>query len=108
MGKSSEIEKAKRVNIAMAILRDSESLSQAATTLAEQQHLSKRQAYRYLSEASQLERAQPVPARKVVFTVKLPIDLVEALRENARAKQRSLSALTAQAIRAFLSRRQGG
>ena len=108
MSKSTQIEKAKRVNIAIAIMKGSESLSQAASTLARQEHLSRRQAYRYLREAAHLESAQAIPTQKTAFTVKIPIDLLEALRQNAKDSQCSLSEMTAQALNAFLLRRRGG
>ena len=95
MGKATQIEKIKRVNMALAILKNSESKSQAVITMAQQQHLSKRQAYRYINEATQLEQSKPVPSQKVAFTVKLPTELLDSLRKNAQANQCSLSELTA-------------
>ena len=108
MGKSSQIVKIKHLNVAIVILKESKSLSQAAVTLTQKLNLSKRQAYRYLSEAAQHERVLPVPAPKVTFTVKLPVDLLETFRKSAQVSQCSLSQLTAQAIKAYLSRGHGG
>ena len=108
MGKSSQIQKTKNLNAAISILKESESLSQAAAILAQKQHLSKRQAYRYLNEAALLDQVVPVPAPKVAFTVKLPVDILESLRKNAQVSQSSLSELTALAIKAYLSRGCGG
>ncbi|HEX2520605.1 MAG TPA: ribbon-helix-helix protein, CopG family [Terriglobia bacterium] len=50
----------------------------------------------------------PVPERKGVFTVKLPLSLISRLRQLARSTGASLSALVTQALEAFLKRREHG
>lgn len=43
-----------------------------------------------------------VPERGAVFTVKLPVSLIARLRSFARANARSVSGVTAEAVRAYL------
>jgi len=64
--------------------------------------VSRRQAYRYVSEAQVCQSPVPVPQSKRVFTVKLPDDLISAIRRHARARETSLSDLVAEALRIFL------
>jgi predicted HicB family RNase H-like nuclease len=69
--------------------------------------VSRRQAYRYLQEALKAGQIQPVPGRKVVFTVRLAESLVQQVREFAEKTGKSLSDLTAEALVAFLKRGGG-
>jgi predicted HicB family RNase H-like nuclease len=69
--------------------------------------VSRRQAYRYLPEALIAGQIQPVPGRKVVFTVRLAESLVQQVREFAEKTGKSLSDLTAEALVAFLKRGGG-
>ncbi|MBI1996103.1 MAG: ribbon-helix-helix protein, CopG family [Deltaproteobacteria bacterium] len=50
---------------------------------------------------------QPIPERKVVFTVKIPLNLVRALRQIAKSTGDSLSVLVTRALEAFLQKRGG-
>lgn len=109
MPKSSDPERAARLNAALALIQESENLSQAATVLVRKYRISKRQAYRYLSEARAREGPVPIPDRKVAFTVKLSEGLIEALRKHARVRGKRLSELVAEALGDFLrkDRRRG-
>jgi predicted transcriptional regulator len=49
-----------------------------------------------------------VPRAKVVFTVKLPIDLVRRVRQQARRSGQTISALVALALTEFLERLRAG
>ncbi len=62
MTKSSNTERAKRVNMAINLLKKSGSLSEAAKTLSSLYGISKRQAYRYVKEAESASNRIPVPA----------------------------------------------
>jgi hypothetical protein len=46
----------------------------------------------------------PVPEATVVFTVKVPARLADAVREHARLSGRTISAVVAQALEEFLAR----
>jgi hypothetical protein len=64
--------------------------------------LSERQAYRYLEEASQLDRPVEIPEATVSVTLKLPPQTVELLRKYARSSGRTIGAIVTAALNAFL------
>jgi predicted DNA-binding transcriptional regulator YafY len=106
MGRASKLVKAERINAALALLRKSESLAEAATALVRTYGMSKRQAYRYLQAAQHSRGPVPVPERKMTFTVKLSEGLIQQLRQQATLTGQSLSELVGQALEAFLPKRQ--
>jgi DNA-binding transcriptional regulator LsrR (DeoR family) len=94
---------AQRINAATDLLAAKVDSAEAARQLARRYRLSERQAWRYVEQA----RAQgvvEVPKPKVVFTVKLPTDLVRRVRRHAKQSKQTISALVAQALREFLNR----
>ena len=102
MGKSSNTERAKRINMAIDLLQESGSVSKAATALSLKYGISKRQAYRYIKEAEVVGKQVPVPDRKIAFTVKLSENLTEQLRQYARFQGQSISEVVTEALIAFL------
>jgi hypothetical protein len=64
--------------------------------------LSERQAYRYLEEASQLNRPVEVPEATVPVTLKLPLRTVERLRKYARSSGLTMGAIVTGALNGFL------
>jgi hypothetical protein len=64
--------------------------------------MSERQAYRYLEEASQLDRPVEIPALTVPVTLKLPPQTVELLRKYARSSGLTIGAIVTAALNAFL------
>lgn len=107
MARSSDPERAARLNAALALMQEHESLSQAAAVLVRRFGISKRQAYRYLDQARARDGPVPIPDRKVAFTVKLSEGLVEALRQHARVRGKRRSEIVAEALGAFLRRGRG-
>jgi predicted DNA-binding transcriptional regulator YafY len=109
MMRSSKVEQAQRINAALALIRGEGSLSDAATALAKQFSISKRQAYRYMRTAELIGEQIPVPDTKIAFTVKLSKNLIKALRKYAKSSGQSLSEIVTQALEAFLrnGRRRG-
>jgi hypothetical protein len=107
MAKSSQSERAQRINAAVEILRQHGSLAQAASAVAARFALSKRQAYRYVREANRVGERVPIPEPKVAFTVKLPRDLIGAVRRLATSTGQPLSDIVTQALEAFLGRGRG-
>lgn len=105
--RSSRTQLAQRINGAFLLLRRLRSGTKAVAALVRQYRISRRQALRYVRQAQSVGRMQPIPERKVVFTVKLPLRLVRALRQMARSTGESLSALVARALEAFLQNRGG-
>jgi predicted DNA-binding transcriptional regulator YafY len=109
MTKSSNTERAKRINTAISFLKEFSSLAEAALALSAQYGISKRQAYRYVKEAETTGRQIPVPDQKVAFTVKLSKSLTQSLRQHAQFMGQTLSEVVTQALEAFLykGRRRG-
>lgn len=100
-------EYAERVNAAVALLGE-RSPADAARALASRSAISERQARRYVQAALEQPRGVRVPERTAVFTVKLPVDLIAALRGHARSRGASLSGTVAQALRSHLDEARGG
>ena len=94
---------AQRINVASELLAADVDPAEAARQLARRYRLSQRQAWRYVEQARDLGVVE-VPKAKVVFTVKLPTDLVRRVRRYAKQSEQTLSALVAQALREFLDR----
>ena len=109
MARSSDLIRAERLNTALALLQERRSLADAADALVTTYGMSKRQAYRYLSEARQQPEPIPMPLRKVAFTVKLTESLIRQLRQRSRSSGQTLSEIVSQALEAFLGKgRKGG
>lgn len=108
MSRSLQAELVERVNAARSLMREGCSTEKAVAAITDRFGVSKRQAYRYLQEAQSTKSMVPVPERKVVFTVKLPESVVALIRHFAQATGESLSAIVAQALKAFLKRRGYG
>ncbi len=98
---------AKRVNAALELLDGGLDVPDATRDLARRYRLSERQARRYVDRARH-EGEMDIPARKVVFTVKLPAILVRRVRRAAAATGQSISSVVSQAISEFLERHHGG
>lgn len=95
------------MNAAAALLGE-RSPAQAARALAAGYGLSERQARRYVRAAKTAPGGVAVPERGAVFTVRLPVSLIARLRSFARANARSVSGVTAEAVRCYLGRAQEG
>jgi hypothetical protein len=105
--RSSSTQLAQRINRALRLLRRLRSSTKAVAALVRRHGISERQALRYVRAAQKVGRMQPIPEPKVVFTVKIPLRLVRALRQMARSTGESLSALVTRALEAFLQKRGG-
>jgi hypothetical protein len=102
-GRADGGEHAERVNAAVELAEAGVPASEAARVLAGRFGCSLRQARRYVDQAAASGRV-PVPEATVVFTVKVPARLADAVREHARLSGRTISAVVAQALTEFLSR----
>ena len=76
MAKSSNSERAQRINAALSLIMKEKSAAKAAETLTAQYGISKRQAYRYIHNAEEVGEKVPVPDQKIPFTVKLSQNIV--------------------------------
>jgi hypothetical protein len=102
MTRSTKPEKAQRLNAARGLLQRQVPLPEAVQQLSRGFDLSERQAYRYLEEASQLDRAVEVPETTVPVTLKLPPRTAERLRKYARSSGLTIGAIVTAALNAFL------
>jgi hypothetical protein len=109
MAKSSNIERAKRINTAINLLKELSSITEAVKVLSVRYGISKRQAYRYVRDAESAGNHLPVPDQKIAFTVKLSQNLTQALRQYTEHKGQTLSEVVTLALEAFLykGRRRG-
>lgn len=106
MARSTRAEKARRLNAARGLLQRQPALREAVRRLSRGLDLSERQAYRYLKEASQLDRPIEVIELTVPTTLKLPPPTVELLRKYARSSGLTMGAIVTEALEAFLRARK--
>ena len=102
MTRSTKAAKAKQLNTAHRLLQRGVVLPEAAQMLSRKFDLSERQAYRYLEEASELDRPVEVTEATVPITLKLPPSTVERLRKYARTSGLTIGAIVTGAVNAFL------
>ena len=102
MPRSTKVEKAQQLNAARGLLQRQVALPEAVQRLSREFDLSERQAYRYLEEASQLNRPVEVPEATVPVTLKLPLRTVERLRKYARSSGLTIGAIVTGALNGFL------
>lgn len=102
MARSTKAEKARQMNAARGLLQRGVALPEAVRRLSREFELSERQAYRYLEEASLLDRPVEVPEATVSVTLKLPPRTVEMLRKYSRSSGLTMGAIVTAAVNAFL------
>jgi hypothetical protein len=95
-------EYAERVNRAAVLVRRL-SPADAVRALRADFGLSERQARRYVNAGLERPDGVSVPERTAVFTVRLAPSLIGGLRERAGASGQTLSAVTAEAVHAYLA-----
>ncbi len=94
---------ARRVNAAAELLASGDDIAEATRQLARRYRISERQARRYVERARD-SGPMEVPRAKVVFTVKLPVDLVRRVRRQAKKSGQTISAIVTLALNEFLER----
>lgn len=102
MARSTKSEKARQLNAALGLLQRQVALPEAVQSLSRKFNLSERQAYRYLEEASELDRPVEITEATVPITLKLPPSTVERLREYARSSGLTIGSIVTVALNAFL------
>ena len=102
MTRSTKMEKARQLNAALSLLQRHISLPEAAQRLSRRFNLSERQAYRYLEEASELDRPVEVTEATVPITLKLPPSTVRLLRKYARSSGLTIGTIVTAALNSFL------
>lgn len=98
---------ARRLNAAAELLASGCDVAKAARQLAGRHQISERQARRYVELARDRGPVE-VPRAKIVFTLKLPIDLVRRVRKQARRGGQTISGLVTLALTEFLDRLRAG
>jgi hypothetical protein len=109
MARSNKADKARQLNAAYKMLVSDIPLSEAMQRLSREFDLSERQAYRYLEEATHLDRPVEVSEATVPITLKLPAGTARLLRAYARSSGLTIGAIVTHAVATFLStqRRHG-
>ena len=107
MSRSTEAQKAERLNAAHGLLAAGQSMAEAAVSLSRRFAMSRRQAYRYLEEAQTIGRPVVAAEPTAAVTFKLPPSLVDAVRARAAAEGVTISGLVSRALRAFLGEASG-
>jgi len=102
MARSSNSQRAERINAAIVLIERYSSPAEVATALAAQYSISKRQAYRYVKDAGAIGKQIPIPDQKIAFTVKLSQSLIQTLRQYSQSKGQTLSEIVTRALEAFL------
>jgi hypothetical protein len=97
---------ARRVNAAAALLDEQVDMAAAIRQLQHDFGVSARQARRYLGQAQQHGR-RIIPVATVVFTVKVPNDVVDQVRHYASQSGQTISTVVSQALAQFLARVAG-
>src|ERR1700689_2986929 len=106
MARSSKGDKARQLNAAYKMLVSNIPLSEATQRLSREFDLSERQAYRYLQEATHLDRPVEVSEATVPITLKLPAGTARLLRAYARSSGLTIGAIVTQAVATFLGTRR--
>ena len=104
MTRSSNTDKTHRLNAAFDLLAKGYTLAEAAEILAQQFGLSRRQAYRYLQDAQEIDAPVWVASPAIPITIKIPADVVSRLRSYAQASGMTIGEIVAQAIVSFLDK----
>jgi hypothetical protein len=107
MMRSTDAQKAERLNAAHRLLERGVDLVDAATTLTREFGLSRRQAYRYLEEASAIGRAVPIKEPSVPITLKIPDSVVRELRRYSAVSGLTLGEIVSRAVKTFLKATHG-
>jgi predicted DNA-binding transcriptional regulator YafY len=102
MPRSTEAQKAERLNAAHGLLASGQSVAEAALALSRRFAMSRRQAYRYIEEAQMIGRPVVAPELAAAVTFKLPPSLVDAVRARAAAEGVTISDMVSRALRALL------
>ena len=104
MARSTQAQKAQRLNAAYQLLSRGIDMAEAASTLVREHAISLRHAYRYLEEAGQLKQPLPIAEPSAPITFKISSDTIRALRTYATANGLTLSEVVTRAIMDYVSR----
>jgi hypothetical protein len=106
MPRADQAQRVSRVNIAFRWLQAGLSPPEVTQKLAAEIGISSRQAYRYVTEAQQIDAPMAEVEAKAVFTVKLPQSLITRLHRYSESTGQTLSQIVSHALLVFF--RRGG
>lgn len=106
MVKSSNIERAKRINAALELIKEHGTVAMAVAAMVDRYQISKRQAYRYIHEAQKIGDKIPIPDSKITFTVKLSPKLIQITRNYAKVSGHTISDIVTRALEKYLHKDQ--
>jgi hypothetical protein len=109
MVRSTNAQKAARLNAAHHLLGRGIDLAEAAMVLSRDLGISRRQAYRYLQEAQDIGHPVAVVEASLAITLKIPGNVIRDLRAYATTSGLTLSEIVTRAVATFLAaaRRHG-
>ena len=102
--RSTKIERIKRINRAVRLLRDLRSNPRAIKRLREEYGISRPQAYRYVKEAERAGKALRVPEVKEAVMVNLPRSMSRHVRRLRTKRKGSISGIVAESLEVYLKR----
>lgn len=104
MSRSTDSQKAERLNAAHGLLARGLSVAEACVSLLHQFAMSRGQAYRYVGQAQSLAAPLPLAEPAVAVTFKLPPSLVNKVRVRAAADGTTIGETTvARALCVYLA-----
>src|SRR6266540_5158709 len=98
MARSTEVQKAERLNAAHNLLSRGVGLAEAVQSFSRDFGLSRRQAYRYLQEAQEIGHSVPVVEPSVPITLKMPGNIVRDLRAYSVTSGLTLGEIVTRAV----------
>jgi hypothetical protein len=104
MARSSNPERAQRLNAAFDLLARGYTLADAATALTHDFGLSRGQVYQYLQEAQGIDGPVPVASSTIPITIKVPEAVVVKLRAYAQSSGLTMGEIVARAVLSFLEK----
>ena len=104
MARSTQAQKAQRLNAAYHLLERRMSIAEAAAQLVREDAISLRHAYRYLKTAAKLKQPVAIGEPALPITFKIPPDVIRALRAYAEVHDLTLSEIVTRAITQFVAR----
>ena len=107
MARSTDAQKAERLNAAHSLLARGTGMAEAVVLLSRQFGLSRRQAYRYVQEAQAIGHAVSIVAPSVPITLKMPASVVRDVRTYSIVSGLTISEIVTRAITAFLAAIRG-
>jgi predicted DNA-binding transcriptional regulator YafY len=107
MARSTDAQKAERLNAAHRLLVRGTGMADAVVSLSRQFGLSRRQAYRYLQQAQAIGHAVPLVAPSVPITLKMPANVVRDVRAYSLISGLTIGEIVTRAITAFLAAVRG-